>query len=213
MSELRFYAACLASYNAGTLHGAWIDASTDVDAMQEAVAAMLRKSPYPNVEVACPDCEGGEAGGGRDAEGRCTTCGGPGKVASAEEWAVHDTDGYWPRFGEHSDLKLVARYVEVVEEADSRGIDAEATVEVIDHFGASYLDLAERAIRDNYRGTYSDLAAYAEEYADDCGMLDGLPDLIRHNIDFEGVARELELGGDVFTVDGGDGVLVFEGGR
>jgi len=48
---MRFYAACLASYNAGTLHGAWIDASTDVDAMQEEINAMLRASPHPNVLV------------------------------------------------------------------------------------------------------------------------------------------------------------------
>src|SRR6266849_3316457 len=57
MTDLRFYAACLASYNAGRLHGAWIDASTDVDEMQAAINKMLRASPYPNVEVACPDCD------------------------------------------------------------------------------------------------------------------------------------------------------------
>lgn len=27
---MRFYAACLASYNNGVLHGRWIDASSDV---------------------------------------------------------------------------------------------------------------------------------------------------------------------------------------
>ena len=51
----RFYAACLASYNNGVLYGVWIDASTDVDEMQEAINAMLRGSKFPNVTI--PDYE------------------------------------------------------------------------------------------------------------------------------------------------------------
>ena len=36
----RIYVACLASYNAGILHGEWIDA-TDADVIREAIANML----------------------------------------------------------------------------------------------------------------------------------------------------------------------------
>lgn len=42
--KTRFYAACLASYNAGILHGAWIDATRDEDEMSEQVQAMLEAS-------------------------------------------------------------------------------------------------------------------------------------------------------------------------
>jgi len=52
----RIYVACLASYNNGVLHGAWIDAVQDADALQAEVATMLRASPYPNVTVDCPNC-------------------------------------------------------------------------------------------------------------------------------------------------------------
>ena len=55
MTNIRFYAADLAAYNNGVLHGVWIDADTDVDVMQDEINAMLRKSPYPNVTV--PDYE------------------------------------------------------------------------------------------------------------------------------------------------------------
>lgn len=48
--EIRFYAACLAAYNNGQLHGAWIDATSDEDEMKEAVQAMLKASPQPNAE-------------------------------------------------------------------------------------------------------------------------------------------------------------------
>lgn len=44
------YVACLASYNAGKLHGAWIDDCTDEDAMGEAITAMLAASPTPGAE-------------------------------------------------------------------------------------------------------------------------------------------------------------------
>lgn len=48
--ETKFYAACLASYNNGILHGAWINASSDEDEMQEAVNAMLAASTVPDAE-------------------------------------------------------------------------------------------------------------------------------------------------------------------
>lgn len=45
----RIYVACLAAYNSGRLHGAWIDA-TDADTMREAIAEMLKTSPEPGAE-------------------------------------------------------------------------------------------------------------------------------------------------------------------
>ncbi len=56
----RIYAACLASYNAGILHGRWIDV-TDPDEIREQVAAMLAASPAPHAEEwAIHDYEGFE---------------------------------------------------------------------------------------------------------------------------------------------------------
>ena len=40
----RIYVACLASYNAETFHGAWIDA-TDADIIRKEIQEMLAKSP------------------------------------------------------------------------------------------------------------------------------------------------------------------------
>jgi len=54
----RVYVACLASYNAGILHGEWIDA-TDADTIREAIAGMLKGSPEPMAEEwAIHDYEG-----------------------------------------------------------------------------------------------------------------------------------------------------------
>lgn len=45
----RVYIACLAAYNNGKLHGAWVDA-TDEDEINEAIAEVLKTSPEAGAE-------------------------------------------------------------------------------------------------------------------------------------------------------------------
>src|SRR5712691_11634649 len=170
MTDLRFYAACLASYNAGRLHGTWIDASTDISEMQEAINKMLRSSPYPNVEVTCPDC-------GDAPNPECPSCHGRGKVPSAEEYAVHDYDGHW-NLGEYPGLERIAKFMELVELAEERGIDAEDVQSILDHFGTDYIDTAGDAIENNFHGCYDSLTEYAEEFVEECYDLKNIPDII-----------------------------------
>ena len=55
----KVYVACLAAYNNGYLHGAWIDANQQAEAIYEAIKAMLAKSPIANAEEwAIHDYEG-----------------------------------------------------------------------------------------------------------------------------------------------------------
>lgn len=55
----RIYVASLSDYNAGRLHGAWIDATQDADDIGEAVQAMLSASPEAGAEEwAIHDYEG-----------------------------------------------------------------------------------------------------------------------------------------------------------
>jgi antirestriction protein len=57
----RIYAACLASYNSGRLHGTWIDCDQDPEDIQAEIAAMLAASPTPLAEeYAIHDHEGFE---------------------------------------------------------------------------------------------------------------------------------------------------------
>ena len=44
---MQIYIACIASYNNGTLHGTWIDTTSDVDEMQEDVDVASRINPSP----------------------------------------------------------------------------------------------------------------------------------------------------------------------
>lgn len=58
-SEIRIYVACLAAYNAGHLHGEWIDANQDAQDIRRAIADMLTRSPIENAEeYATHDYEG-----------------------------------------------------------------------------------------------------------------------------------------------------------
>ena len=56
----KLYVACLASYNAGTLYGVWIDTADcdDLDDLENAVQAMLSDSPERGEEWAIHDYEG-----------------------------------------------------------------------------------------------------------------------------------------------------------
>ena len=48
--EPRIYVACLASYNAGRLHGRWLDATQEADELREEIKLMLEDSPVPRAE-------------------------------------------------------------------------------------------------------------------------------------------------------------------
>jgi antirestriction protein len=64
MTMCRLYVASLSDYNAGILHGEWIDV-TDEGAMREGISAMLASSPTAKQEG-----------------------------LPAEEWAIHDYEGF-----------------------------------------------------------------------------------------------------------------------
>lgn len=207
---MRFYAACLASYNNGVLHGRWIDASSDADEMQEEVSAMLRESRFPNVRVTCPCCEGDGVTTFHNSEtgdtrlDTCYRCDGDREVPSAEEWAVHDYDGLPSSLGEYPGLDKIAEFVDLCEEHDMTGEDMAA---IVSHFGS--VEYAKEELENNFVGVHESFRAYAEELADD--------ELSAHDIkadhplsqyfDYEAYARDLMHSASAVELD--EGVAVF----
>ena len=185
----RFYAACLASYNAGTLHGAWIDATTDVDAMQDDINAMLRASPHPNVMVEDP-ATGAE-------------------VPSAEEYAIHDYDGLPSSLGEHPGLEYIAAYVELLETAEDRDIPEDVAAELVDGRSVGDIERAKDTIEDDYQGAFDSLADWAENLEDETGSLSEVPERLQPYIDFAAIGRDAELGGDIRAIRSGGSLYVF----
>jgi len=182
----RFYAACLASYNNGVLHGAWIDASTDVDEMREEIAAMLRASKFPNVTVECPET-------GED-------------VPSAEEYAIHDHEGLG-QLGEYDSLETIAAFVELLDEFDH--MDSGDLAAIL----GDYSDPSEaaEALRDNFAGIYDTFKDYSDEAAEEmiaCHSADGkTPQALINYFDYDAWSRDLAM--EMHTIDVPSGVAVF----
>lgn len=190
------YVACLASYNAGHLHGRWIEV-TDAEDMQADIAEMLRESPFPNVMVPCPECPGAPDEG----DLVCSECGGTGEVPSAEEWAIHDYDGLPSSFGEHPDLDLLVAYADAAEQYG-------------EPFRLWWQDQQRNAVDvdaflEQYAGTFESEADWAEQFVADTGLLANVPETVARYFDFDAYARDARLGGDIWTARGESGLHVF----
>lgn len=195
-TEPRIYVASLSDYNNGVLHGKWIDADQDDDSIWEEIREMLRASKYPNVMVECVEC-GGAGNMENDAHETCSTCKGTGKVPSAEEWAIHDHEGFDNiKISEYESIGKVAMLARLLAE------HGEAFA-VFYNNGSVDCDEDERAwteaFNDAYAGEYDSIADYAEQSADECGYLKDIPDYIKGHIDWEAVGEnELRMGGDIW---------------
>lgn len=189
----RIYVACLASYNNGVLHGRWIDA-VDESEIQEEVAAMLRESRYPNVQVECPECEG--------CDDDCDECKGTGTVPSAEEWAIHDHEGFHGvSISEHDSFDDIAELAQLIEEHGPAY--------------AAYADLvgADNAngpgFQDKYCGEFGSEQEYAEQLIDDCYNIKEMMGNLSFYFDYEKFARDLFIN-DYTSQDSPEGgIFVF----
>lgn len=189
---VKFYAADLAAYNNGRLHGVWIDAESDEETMQAAISAMLRASPCPDTYTICPDCDG--VG--------CAKCSAnPGMVATAEEWLAHDYDdelGVISHLGETSDLGQIAQIMEAVQSIESDYPDH--LLPLLFKWVADVEtdpDMWADKLQDAFAGEWSGPEDYAADLAEDCGYLRDMPEALRGYIDFCAMARDMALGGEM----------------
>ena len=154
----RIYVACLASYNNGILHGAWIDADQDAGSIFTEVQKMLAASPMPD----------------------------------AEEWAIHDYEGFYGyAVSESQSFKQVSSLAVFIGEQGKLG------AELLTHFGGD-IDDARNTLEENYCGEYKSLADFAEELTTETVTI---PSQLAYYIDYQAMARDMELNGDVFTIE------------
>ncbi|WP_432482565.1 antirestriction protein ArdA [Kineococcus esterisolvens] len=94
--------------------------------------------------------------------------------------------------------------------AEERRLDVRLVVQYAQHVGLSLLDddLADQ-FEEHWRGEHDSLTGYAEDFLEDTGLLAQVPEGLRYYIDFEKYARDMELGGDVWTIEAGGAVHVF----
>lgn len=120
---------------------------------------------------------------------RCPRCG-------AEEREVFDTDG--PTLTRSANVSAWIDAARAWESFD----DPEMVADYCEHLGKDITDDdAEIAATDAYIGEMS-AADYAEELLED-GAFGDIPEAVRYYIDTDAIARDLEMGGDIFTTENG----------
>ena len=169
----RIYVASLSDYNAGRLHGRWIDAEQDAIGIRANITVMLAESTEP----------------------------------VAEEWAIHDYEGFGDlRLGEFESIDKVSEVARLLSE------HGEMFGGLVDYFGGlENIEDAKACMDGGYHGAFNSLVDYVYQFIDDCygDTMKGLPDFISNHLDYEGMAHDLKISGDVFTIEHDGEVHVF----
>ncbi|WP_317931947.1 antirestriction protein ArdA [Halioxenophilus sp. WMMB6] len=109
----------------------------------------------------------------------------------AEEYAIHDYEGFGSyRVSEYEGLESVHEVACFIEEHDELG------AELLAHF--SSIDEARTAIEENYSGCYESVADFAEELTEDSVQI---PESLARYIDYNAMAYDMEVSGDIFTIE------------
>ena len=83
-----------------------------------------------------------------------------------------------------------------------------AFMEYEDRSGQNAESLVE-AFEDSYLGTFDSLEDWAEDYLENTGGLESMPENLRRYFDFEAFARDCRLNGDIYEVTTPEGLAVF----
>jgi antirestriction protein len=112
----------------------------------------------------------------------------------AEEWAIHDYEGFGGvSISEHEGFESVQEKALFIEEHGVLGAS------VLDHWCGD-IDDARQALDDRYCGCHSSVADYAQELTEETG---DIPSHLEMYIDYERMGRDMELGGDIYTIETG----------
>ena len=159
------YVASLSDYNAGILHGVWIDFDTclNVGEVWEAIRAMLAASPTAKREG-----------------------------VPAEEWAIHDYEGFGGiEVGEYESIPALWEARELLDTLD----DPDAFADWLSYEArAAIPEVTESNIesfQDSYRGWYRSKEEFAEELIEEMGILSNVDELLSRYFDYEAFARDL----------------------
>lgn len=167
----RIYVASLSDYNAGRLHGTWIEAAQRPEELERAIHHMLTKSKEP----------------------------------IAEEWAIHDYEGFGPlHLSEYESIEHVS--------ALAHGISkyGRAFAHWAGYIGPSEWESLDE-FEDNYLGRFSSTEELAGKFLDDLGFnIDSfVPEQWQPYVSFDLDAFARDLCFDFYVVDDSEGVYVF----
>ncbi|AIT08546.1 antirestriction protein [Candidatus Francisella endociliophora] len=119
-------------------------------------------------------------------------------MPDAEEWAIHDYEDF-DNLGlsEYESLETISQVAQNIVEHDELFIEAYKYTNSIDE--------AIEMINDRFIGLYDSVEDYAEETTD----ISSISEYLRYYIDFQSLARDIELSGDITTFEVDNQVAVF----
>ncbi len=110
----------------------------------------------------------------------------------AEEYAIHDYEGFnGYSLGEYEGIETAHEIACFIEEYPN------LAGELLSHFGGSIKD-ARKAVEENYSGCYKSLADYTEELTEGTAQI---PENLAYYIDYERMGRDMDLSGDIYTIE------------
>jgi antirestriction protein len=112
-------------------------------------------------------------------------------IEGAEEFAIHDFDDFYNlRLEENSSIENVSIYAQFIEQHGALGAAVlEYTAKDVQH--------ATEMMEHYHLGEYESAADYAQEIIEET---QNIPDHLAYYIDYEAMARDMELNGEVFIV-------------
>lgn len=115
-------------------------------------------------------------------------------VPGAEEWAIHDYEGF-----EGICLSEHATFDAVCELADFVAEHGRLAAKLYSHLGNSLTEA--RAAFDDYAGQYKTAADFAEEMIRETGT--EIPPSLEYYIDWQALARDMALNGEILVIQTG----------
>jgi len=113
-------------------------------------------------------------------------------IADAEEYAIHDHEGFGSYgLGEYEGIKSAHEVACFIEEFPDFGD------ELLNNFNGD-IDEARTAAEENYYGCHTSLADYAQELTESTSEV---PKHLELYIDYERMGRDMEINGDIYTIE------------
>lgn len=110
-------------------------------------------------------------------------------IEGAEEWAIHDYEGFEGySVSEYEGFESISNIAAFIDEHGPLG------GQVLEHYGD--LEEAKKALEEHYAGEYESLSDFAQELTEQGATI---PDNLAFYIDYEKMARDLEIS-DVLTI-------------
>lgn len=186
----QIYVSVLADYNSGRMHGAWIDCDQSIDEVWQEIHQLYITSSAANVTATvCQDCGHIKL----YEHDICCECGSDNikLVPSAEEYAIHDHDGFAPfDVSVYSSIEELVRMAEIISDDDKHAVSFLAGL-------YDDIDVIQAKIED-VEVFHCSRADYAQEITESCY---DVPEYLIYYVNYDAMGRDMEINGEIIEVE------------